>query len=84
MEIKGPKVKDYIRKFKVVPGKKVQLKKYDSGWVQNKTLKSMNEEKAQELLGKMLEKERADLAEAQELLAASHEQGILIVVNGMI
>ena len=37
MEIKGPKIKDYIRKFKVETGKKVQLKKYDSGWVQNKT-----------------------------------------------
>jgi len=83
MEIKGPKVKDYIKKFKVVPGKKVQLKKFDSGWVQNKTLKSMNEEEAQELLGKMLEKDRTDLAEAQELLAASHEKGILIVLQGM-
>jgi len=83
MEIKGPKVKDYVKKFMVQPQKKVQLKKYDSGWVQDKTLKNMNEEQAQELLGQMLEKDRASLAEAQELLAASHEKGILIVLQGM-
>jgi len=83
MEIKGPKVKDYVKKFMVEPQKKVQLKKYDSGWVQDKTLKNMNEEQAQELLGQMLEKDRASLAEAQELLAASHEKGILIVLQGM-
>ena len=27
MEIKGPKVKDYVKKFMVEPQKKVQLKK---------------------------------------------------------
>jgi PPK2 family polyphosphate:nucleotide phosphotransferase len=83
MEIKGPKVKDYVKKFMVEPQKKVQLKKYDSGWVQDKTLKNMGEDKAQELLLEMLEKDRASLAEAQELLAASHENGILIVLQGM-
>ncbi len=83
MEVKGPKVKDYIRKFKVAPGKKVQLKKFDAGWVQNKTLKSLNEEQAQELLEKMLERDRAELAKTQALLAASHEHGILIVLQGM-
>jgi len=83
MEIKGPKVKDYVKKFMVEPQKKVHLKKYDSGWVQDKTLKNMGEDKAQELLLEMLEKDRASLAEAQELLAASHENGILIVLQGM-
>ncbi|PKL58659.1 MAG: polyphosphate--nucleotide phosphotransferase [Methanomicrobiales archaeon HGW-Methanomicrobiales-5] len=83
MEIKGPKVKDYIRKFRVVPGKKVQLKKYDAGWVQNKTLKALNEDQAHELLEKLLERDRASLAEVQELLAASHEHGVLIVLQGM-
>jgi PPK2 family polyphosphate:nucleotide phosphotransferase len=83
MEIKGPKVKDYVKKFKVEPGKKVQLKKYDAGWVQNETLKRMNEDKAQKLLEKMLKKDRDSLAGTQALLAASHEKGILIVLQGM-
>ena len=83
MEIKGPKVKDYVKKFKVEPGKKVQLKKYDAGWVQNETLEKMSEDKAQKLLEKMLKKDRDSLAEAQALLAASHEKGILIVLQGM-
>jgi PPK2 family polyphosphate:nucleotide phosphotransferase len=83
MEIKGPEVKKYIKKFIVEPEKKVRLKNYDSGWVQNATLKKMDEVSAQELLEGMLEKDRASLADAQELLAASHQYGILIVLQGM-
>ncbi|MFA4860076.1 polyphosphate kinase 2 family protein [Methanoregula sp.] len=83
MDVKGPKIKDYIRKFKVEPGKKVQLKKVDSGWVQNDELKKMSEGAAQELLEKLLDRDRAALTKAQELLAASHQHGILIVLQGM-
>ncbi len=83
MEIKGPEVSKYIKKFIVEPEKKVRLKNYDPGWVQNATLKKMDEASAQDLLGKMLEKDRALLAAAQELLAASHQYGILIVLQGM-
>jgi PPK2 family polyphosphate:nucleotide phosphotransferase len=83
MEVKGPKVKTYLRKFIVAPGKKVQLKKFDAGWVQHEQLKSMSEGQAQDLLEKMLEKDRASLSEVQELLAASHERGILIILQGM-
>lgn len=83
MEIRRPKVKKYIKKFIVEPDKKVHLKNYDSGWVQNETLKKMDEASAQHLLLGMLEKDRASLAEAQELLAASHQYGILIVLQGM-
>ena len=83
MEIKGPKVKDYIKKFIVEPQKKVQLKKFDSGWVQNETLKALSEDAAKDLLEKKLARDRASLADAQELLAAAHEYGVLIVLQGM-
>jgi PPK2 family polyphosphate:nucleotide phosphotransferase len=83
MEVTGPKVKNYLRKFIIEPGKKVQLRKFDSGWVQQEKLKKMSEGKAQELLEEMLEKDRASLAETQELLAATHQHGILILVQGM-
>ena len=43
----------------------------------------MSAGKAQALLEEMLEKDRASLAEAQEPLAASHQHGILIVLQGM-
>jgi len=83
MELRGPKVKDYLRKFMVEPGKNVRLKKYDTGWVRHETLKTTSDEKAKGLLEEMLEKDRAALAEAQELLAASQEYGMLIVLQGM-
>jgi len=83
MEVTGPKVKNYLKKFIVEPGKKVQLRKFDSGWVQQEKLKKMSGGKAQELLEEMLEKDRASLAEAQELLAASQQHGILILLQGM-
>ena len=83
MELIEPKVKDYLRKFRVEPGKKVHLKRYDTGWVQHEMLKTMSEERAKGLLEEMLEKDRAALAEAQELLAASREYGMLIVLQGM-
>ena len=83
MKLRGPKVKDYLRMFRVEPGKKVHLKRYDTGWVRHELLKTMSEERAKGLLEEMLEKDRAALAEAQELLAASQEYGMLIVLQGM-
>jgi len=83
MDIKGPKIKDYIKKFRIDSERKVQLRTFDAGWVQNKTLKSMDENQARELLEKMLERDRADLAGAQDILAAAHQNGILIVLQGM-
>ena len=61
----------------------MHLKRYDTGWVQHEMLKTMSEERAKGLLEEMLEKDRAALAEAQELLAASQEYGMLIVLQGM-
>jgi polyphosphate kinase 2 (PPK2 family) len=83
MNIKGPQLKKYLNKFVVEPEKKVRLKNYDPGWAQNETLKQMSEDAAQDLLEKMLVKDRAQLDEAQALLAASHQHSALIVLQGM-
>ncbi|MCX6701005.1 MAG: polyphosphate kinase 2 family protein [Methanomicrobiales archaeon] len=83
MDTKGPQVKKYLNKFIVEPEKKVRLKNYDPGWAQNDTLKQMSEDTAQDLLEKMLEKDRAQLEQVQALLAASHQYSILIVLQGM-
>ncbi len=83
MDIKGPQLKKYLNKFVVEPEKKVRLKNYDPGWAQNETLKQMSEDAAQDLLEKMLVKDRAQLDEAQALLAASHQHSVLIVLQGM-
>jgi len=83
MEIKGPDTKEYLRPFMVRTTKKVQLKKYKTGWAHNDFLKNLGEDKAKGLLTQMLEKDRAALAEAQELLAASKQYGLLIILQGM-
>lgn len=83
MKLKGPKIKDYIKKFRVKPGAKVQLKKYNAGWIQDKQLENMCEAEAQGLLEKLLEQDRLMLAESQEYLGASHEKAILIILQGM-
>jgi len=83
MELKGPKVKDFLKKFIVEPEKRVRLDKYDPGWVQHDALKAMGEDNAKSLLEVALEKDRAELAAAQELLAASRQYGILIILQGM-
>lgn len=87
MEIKGPKLEPKVRKhlwkFRVEPGTKVRLKKFDSGWVQNKMLENLHEKTARDIFEKILEQDRVLLAETQELLATSHEKAVLIVLQGM-
>ena len=83
MELKGPKVKDYIEKFIVKPGKKVNLTDYEAGWVQNEKMKDLGEERSKDLLFEMLEKDRAALAAVQDVLWSSREYAVLIVLQGM-
>jgi PPK2 family polyphosphate:nucleotide phosphotransferase len=83
MELKGPKVKDYIGKFSVEPGKAVSLKDFDTGWVQNEEMKKLGEDKSKDLLVEMLEKDRNALAAVQDLLWSSRTHAVLIVLQGM-
>jgi PPK2 family polyphosphate:nucleotide phosphotransferase len=83
MELKGPVIKDYMKQAWLAPGTKVRLNYVNAGWEQSENLKDMSEGKAQKLLEKLLEQDRVSLAKAQELLAASHEQAILVILQGM-
>ena len=83
MKLKGPKTKEYLREFAVEPGKKVQLKKYETGWAHNDFLKNLGESGAKDVLREMLDKDRSALARAQELFAASQQYGMLIILQGM-
>jgi PPK2 family polyphosphate:nucleotide phosphotransferase len=83
MEVNGPDVRKYLKKFISEPKKKVRLKNYDAAWVPHEALKEGGEEDVKDLLKGLLEKDRRALAEAQELLAASRQYSILIVLQGM-
>lgn len=83
MELKGPKVKDYIAKFIVEPGKSVRLKDFETGWAENEQMKKIGEDKSKDILVEMLEKDRSALAAVQDLLWSSRTHAVLIVLQGM-
>ncbi|MCW4019523.1 MAG: polyphosphate kinase 2 family protein [Candidatus Bathyarchaeota archaeon] len=68
---------------KVKPGKKICLKDLETGWAQNEEAKMLGKSKLKERANKLLEKNRVDLAEAQELLYADDRYAILIILQGM-
>ncbi|MFA5295086.1 MAG: polyphosphate kinase 2 family protein [Methanoregulaceae archaeon] len=73
----------YIRKIRVVPGKKVSLLKFGAGWAQDEDLKRRGKEALRERAREILEKNRVELAESQELLWASNTYALLIILQGM-
>ncbi len=83
MDISGPAVRKYLKKFIVGPEKKIRLKNFETGWVQHESFRNKPEEVVDDLLKEVLEKDQKELFAAQELLAASHKYGILIVLQGM-
>jgi PPK2 family polyphosphate:nucleotide phosphotransferase len=83
MEVNGPIVRKYLKKFIAEPQKKIRLKNYDAGQVQNESLKDKSDEEVNEILKEVLKKDQSALFAAQDLLAASHKYGILIVLQGM-
>jgi PPK2 family polyphosphate:nucleotide phosphotransferase len=83
MDIKGPAVRKYLKKFIVGPEKKIRLKNFETGWVQHESFRNNPEGEGDNILKEILEKDQKELFAAQELLAASHQYGILIVLQGM-
>jgi PPK2 family polyphosphate:nucleotide phosphotransferase len=74
---------NYIRKCRVIPGKKVDLKRFGTGWAQDDELKAAGKETIREQARKILEQNRRDLDVSQELLWASDSYSVLIILQGM-
>jgi len=72
-----------IRKIMVIPGKKVSLNRFETGWAQNDELKKVGKDALKDRAAALLEANRIVLAEAQELLWASNIYSVLIVLQGM-
>ena len=83
MDVSGPMVRKYLRQCIAEPKKKIRLKKYDPAGVPYKELSTESNDKAKTLLQDLLDKNRRELAQAQDLLAASAQYSILIVLQGM-
>lgn len=73
----------FIRKLKVIPGKKVRLADFPTGWAASEELKKAGKEAVKERAAEILEASRASLADAQELLYASNTTAVLIILQGM-
>src|SRR5499425_2884939 len=74
---------DILDLFRLQPGKKVRLKAHDTGWAQTKELKEFGKDAVKERAREILDRNLADLAEAQELLYADDRYALLIVLQAM-
>jgi len=75
--------KALIERLRVEPGKKVRLEDYHTGWDQTRELRQLGKELVRERAAEILEQNRRDLAEAQELLYADDRYALLIVFQAM-
>lgn len=75
--------KKQISRFKVKPGSKVNLKKFITDWTGTKEAKKLGQKEIKAQALKMLEKNRDDLSEAQQLLYASDTYSVLLVFQAM-
>jgi PPK2 family polyphosphate:nucleotide phosphotransferase len=73
----------YIKKCRVIPGKKVDLIRFGTGWAQDEELKAAGKEAVKERALDILEQNRRELDAAQELLWASDTDAVLIILQGM-
>ena len=72
-----------IRKLRVVPGKGIRLKNFETGWAQNEELKVHEKGEVKERATEILEANRLSLASSQELLWANNTHSVLVVLQGM-
>jgi PPK2 family polyphosphate:nucleotide phosphotransferase len=75
--------KEMIDRLKVRPGHEARLDRRDTGWAQTKELRELGRDVIKARAQKILETNRRDLAEAQELLYADDRYSLLIVLQAM-
>jgi len=73
----------YIDLFRVDPEKKIRLKDYDTSWAQNDDFKEFGKDKLKERAAEVLEQNRVDLDEVQQLFYADDRYSLLIVFQAM-
>jgi PPK2 family polyphosphate:nucleotide phosphotransferase len=75
--------KDIIDLFRVPPGKRIRLQDHDTGWAQTKEMKELGKAEIKQRARTILEKNLANLAEAQELLYADDRYAVLVILQAM-
>ncbi len=72
-----------IQQFLVEPGEKVDLKRYVTDWTETDEAQELGKDAIKERAAEILEKNREELGEAQELLYASDTHSVLLVFQAM-
>jgi polyphosphate kinase 2 (PPK2 family) len=73
----------YIDLLRVEPGKKIHFKDYETGWAQSKDFEEVGKDKVKERANEILQQNREDLAQVQQLLYADDRYSLLIVFQAM-
>jgi PPK2 family polyphosphate:nucleotide phosphotransferase len=69
--------------FRVNPGEKLRIKDFDTGWAGTKEMRELGEDELKQRARVMLDQNRRELAEAQELLWASDTYSLLVILQAM-
>jgi len=72
-----------IKQFIVASGSKVNLKKFSTDWTGTKEAKKLGKDKIKQRSLKILEKNREELAQVQELIYASNTHSVLLIFQAM-
>jgi PPK2 family polyphosphate:nucleotide phosphotransferase len=73
----------YINHLRVLPGKKIHLKDFDTGWAQIEDFKEYGKDKLKEHANILLQQNLVDLTSAQQLLYADNRYSLLIIFQAM-
>jgi PPK2 family polyphosphate:nucleotide phosphotransferase len=77
------KLKDIIDQFRVEPGSDVKLKKYPTDWTETDEAKDLGKDEIKGRAKEILEENREELSDAQELLYANNSRSVLLVFQAM-
>jgi PPK2 family polyphosphate:nucleotide phosphotransferase len=75
--------KEILDALRVKPGSKLRLKDHDTGWAVTKELKELGKEEIKERAQEILNRNLAELTEAQDLLYADDRYALLVVLQAM-
>ena len=72
-----------IKQFIVATGSKVDLKKFATDWTGTKEAKKLGKDRIKQRALRILEKNREELAEVQELTYANNTRSVLLILQAM-
>jgi PPK2 family polyphosphate:nucleotide phosphotransferase len=72
-----------IDRFRIGPGEKFRIKDFDTAWAGTKEMRDLGEDELKQRAAALLEENRRELAEAQELLWANDTYSLLVIFQAM-